>query len=760
MGATFLKDRRDLLRKRNRNKESVTLDLTDPGDLELARELARRADVLVENFKPGGLAKLGLGYEVLAEENPGLVYTSHFGLRLGRRRDLPGYDFIVQAVGGLMSITGDPQGDAYKVGVALVDVLTAKDATIGILAALSERNSTGRGRRIEVNLLSSLQGALANQAQAYLGAGVTPTRLGNDHPSIVPYQLLATSDDPLAVAVGNDSQFAKLCSAIGNPELAADPRFVTNSARVKHRRELVQLLEDGLARAGATEWQDQLVSAGVPAGRVASIDEGIAYADTLGLEPTIQVHDTDGNVTGRQIRHPITWTPALPARTQAPPALGEHTEEVLEWLRQTKSKTFTSTLKVPPVPKSFMPRRDHIMTLAPSSADIEAVTALEPSDLISFDTLLTDEEIALRDRVRTYVREEIKPNIATWYEEARFPLEIVPDLAKLGLLGMHLKGYGCAGGTAVDYGLAAAELEAGDSGIRTFVSVQGSLAMSAISKHGSEEQKEEWLPQMAAGTAIGCFGLTEPTAGSDPSAMATFARRDGRDWILTGTKRWIGLANVAQVAVIWAQTDTGVRGFVVPTKTPGFTATPIEPKLSMRASVQCDITLNDVRLPADAVLPNVTGLRGPFACLNEARYGIAWGTMGAARDAFEDALDYSKHRLQFDRPLAGYQLTQQKLVNMALEINKGFLLALHLGRLKDAGKLQNHQISVGKLNNCREAIEICREARTILGGNGITLEHSPLRHANNLESVRTYEGTDEVHTLILGQKLTGIGAFR
>ncbi|MGN7150679.1 acyl-CoA dehydrogenase family protein [Arthrobacter sp. SAFR-179] len=400
------------------------------------------------------------------------------------------------------------------------------------------------------------------------------------------------------------------------------------------------------------------------------------------------------------------------------------------------------------------------MTLAPSSADVEAATALDPSDLISFDTLLTDEEIALRDRVRNYVREEIKPNIASWYEEARFPLEIVPDLAKLGLLGMHLKGYGCAGGSAVDYGLAAAELEAGDSGIRTFVSVQGSLAMSAISKHGSEEQKEEWLPQMAAGTVIGCFGLTEPTAGSDPSAMATFARRDGEDWILTGSKRWIGLANIAQVAVIWAQTDTGVRGFVVPTQTRGFTATPIQPKLSMRASVQCDIALDDVRLPADAVLPNVSGLRGPFTCLNEARYGIAWGTMGAARDAFEDALDYSKNRLQFERPLAGYQLTQQKLVNMALEINKGFLLALHLGRLKDAGKLQNHQISVGKLNNCREAIEICREARTILGGNGITLEHSPLRHANNLESVRTYEGTDEVHTLILGQKLTGIGAFR
>lgn len=400
------------------------------------------------------------------------------------------------------------------------------------------------------------------------------------------------------------------------------------------------------------------------------------------------------------------------------------------------------------------------MTLAPSSADLEAAAAVDPSDLISFDTLLSADELALRDRIRTYVRQEIKPNIAKWYDEARFPLEIVSDLAELGLLGMHLKGYGCAGGTAVDYGIAAAELEAGDSGIRTFVSVQGSLAMSAIAKHGSEEQKLEWLPQMAAGRAIGCFGLTEPTAGSDPSSMTTFARRDGGDWVLNGTKRWIGLANVAQVAVIWAQTDDGVRGFVVPTETPGFTATPIQQKLSMRASIQCEITLNDLRLPAEAVLPNVTGLRGPFACLNEARYGIAWGTMGAARDAFEDALTYSMGRLQFGRPLAGYQLTQQKLVNMALEINKGFLLALHLGRLKDAGKLQPYQISVGKLNNCREAIEICREARTILGGNGITLEHSPLRHANNLESVRTYEGTDEVHTLILGQKLTGTGAFR
>ena len=382
------------------------------------------------------------------------------------------------------------------------------------------------------------------------------------------------------------------------------------------------------------------------------------------------------------------------------------------------------------------------------------------SDLIDFDALLTPTEIELRDTVRSFVAAEIKPNIARWYEDAVFPLEIVPKMAELGLLGMHLEGYGCAGRSAVEYGLAAAELEAGDSGLRTFVSVQGSLAMSAIHKHGSEEQKQQWLPAMAAGEAIGCFGLTEPTAGSDPASMTTFARRDGEDWVLSGTKRWIGLASVAQVAVIWAQTDGGIRGFVVPTDAPGFTAVPIEPKLSMRASIQCEITLDDVRLPADAVLPGVVGLKGPFSCLNEARYGIIWGAMGAARDAFEDALAYSQTRMQFDKPLAGYQLTQQKLVDMALEINKGFLLALHIGRKKDAGTLGLHQISLGKLNNCREAIAICREARTLLGGNGITLDYSPLRHANNLESVRTYEGTDEVHTLILGNRLTGVPAFR
>jgi len=304
------------------------------------------------------------------------------------------------------------------------------------------------------------------------------------------------------------------------------------------------------------------------------------------------------------------------------------------------------------------------------------------------------------------------------------------------------------------------ELEVGDSGLRTFVSVQWSLAVSASHKHGSEEQKNQWLPLLATGEAIGCFGLTEPTAGSDPESMKTFARQEGGDWVLNGTKRWIGLASVAQVAVIWAMTSDGVRGFVVPTDTPGFTATAIEQKLSMRASIQCDIELTDVRLPAEALLPKARGLRGPFECLNEACYGIIWGAMGAARDSYLTVLEYSRERIQFDKPLAGYQLTQEKLVNMALEINKGTLLALQIGRLKDAGTLQPHQIFVGKLNNCREAIQICRDARAMLGGNGITLDYSPMRHANNLESVRTYEGTDEVHTLILGNHITGIPAIR
>jgi len=384
----------------------------------------------------------------------------------------------------------------------------------------------------------------------------------------------------------------------------------------------------------------------------------------------------------------------------------------------------------------------------------------DTSDLIDVDSLLSDSELELRRTVRGFVDAEIKPHIADWYDSAEFPVGIIPRLAELGLLGMHLTGYGCPGRSAVEYGIAALELEAGDSGLRTFVSVQGSLAMTAIHRHGSEEHKQEWLPRMAAGTAIGCFGLTEPTAGSDPGSMTTFARRDGDDWVINGTKRWIGLASIADIAVIWAMTDDGIRGFLVPTGTAGFAAAIIPQKLSMRASIQCEIELTEVRLPSSAMLPKAKGLRGPFECLNEARYGIIWGAMGAARDSYLAALDYSQQRLQFGKPLAGYQLTQEKLVNMALEINKGTLLALQLGRLKDAGKLQPHQISIGKLNNCREAIQIARDARAMLGGNGITLEHSPMRHANNLESVRTYEGTDEVHTLVIGNHITGIPAFR
>ncbi|MBX3098890.1 MAG: acyl-CoA dehydrogenase family protein [Salinibacterium sp.] len=384
----------------------------------------------------------------------------------------------------------------------------------------------------------------------------------------------------------------------------------------------------------------------------------------------------------------------------------------------------------------------------------------QPGDLIDIDSLLTAAEREFRATVRDYVDTRIKPNIAGWYERAEFPVEIIPELANLGLLGMHLEGYGCAGRSAVEYGIAAMELEAGDSGLRTFVSVQGSLAMSAIHKHGSEEQKQRWLPEMAAGRVVGCFGLTEPTAGSDPGSMQTRANRDGDDWVISGSKRWIGLASIAHIAIIWAMTDDGVRGFIVPTSSDGFTATPIPQKLSMRASIQCDIDLVEVRVPDSAILPNARGLSGPFACLAEARYGIIWGVMGAARDSYLAALEYSQQRLQFGKALAGYQLTQAKLVDMALELAKGSLLALHLGRLKDAGRLEPHQISVGKLNNCREAIAICREARTIFGGNGITLDYSPLRHANNLESVRTYEGTDEVHTLIIGNHITGIPAFR
>ena len=382
------------------------------------------------------------------------------------------------------------------------------------------------------------------------------------------------------------------------------------------------------------------------------------------------------------------------------------------------------------------------------------------SDLMNLDDEFSEAELDVRATVREFVDRRIRPNIADWFDRAVFPVDLVPEMAELGLLGMHLDGYGCAGRSAVEYGLAMQELEAGDSGIRTFVSVQGSLAMSAIRRFGSEEQKSAWLPGMARGEVIGSFGLTEPTAGSDPSSMVTTARLEAGEWVLNGAKRWIGLASIADLAVIWAKTDDGVRGFIVPTDSPGFTATAIQPKLSMRASIQCDITLTDVRLPADAQLPEARGLRAPFSCLNEARYGIGWGVIGAARDSYATALSYSQTRIQFNQPIGAFQLTQQKLVDMAVEIEKAQLVALRLGRLKDAGRLQPHQISVAKLGNTRAAIAIAREARTILGGNGISGDYSPLRHAANLESVRTYEGTDEVHTLVLGAHITGFSAFR
>jgi glutaryl-CoA dehydrogenase len=387
----------------------------------------------------------------------------------------------------------------------------------------------------------------------------------------------------------------------------------------------------------------------------------------------------------------------------------------------------------------------------------------DPHDFLNVDAHLSEEEKGIRIEVRSFVEERIRPNINDWWERAHFPRELVPEMGSLGVLGMHLEGYGCAGKGAVAYGLACMELEAGDSGLRTFVSVQGSLAMSAIHKFGSEEQKERWLPPMARGEAIGCFGLTEPTAGSDPAGMKTFARRVGSDWILNGEKRWIGMGSIADVAVVWARTDeegNPVRGFLVPTDTPGFSARDITGKLSMRASVQCDLSFEDVRLPAEALLPGAEGLKGPFACLNEARYGIVWGSMGAARNSFECALEYAGEREQFGKPVAAFQLTQEKLVNMMLEVEKGTLLALHLGRMKDEGTLRPEQISFGKLNNVREAIKVAREARTILGGNGVTLDYPVMRHANNLESVLTYEGTSEVHTLVLGNAITGIPAFR
>ncbi|MFE2986157.1 acyl-CoA dehydrogenase family protein [Streptomyces sp. NPDC059262] len=389
--------------------------------------------------------------------------------------------------------------------------------------------------------------------------------------------------------------------------------------------------------------------------------------------------------------------------------------------------------------------------------------ALDPVDPLNLEALLTDEERAVRDTVRQYLDDKVEPHIAEWFESGELPAlpELAREFGKMGLLGMHLEGYGCAGMSARAYGIACRELEATDSGLRSFVSVQGSLAMFAIHRFGSEEQKQEWLPRMAAGEAIGCFGLTEPDHGSDPASMTTRARRDGDDWILDGRKMWITNGSVAAVAVVWAQTEDGVRGFVVPTDTSGFSAPLIKHKMSLRASVTSELVLDGVRLPASARLPEARGVGAPLTCLNEARYGIVWGVTGAARSAWQAAADYAGQREQFGKPIAAFQLTQQKLVDMALELHKATLTALRLADLKDSpAGVHPAQISFGKLNNVREAIEICRTARTILGANGISLEYPVIRHANNLESVLTYEGTTEMHTLALGQALTGHAAFR
>ncbi|MGH3278910.1 MAG: acyl-CoA dehydrogenase family protein [Trebonia sp.] len=387
---------------------------------------------------------------------------------------------------------------------------------------------------------------------------------------------------------------------------------------------------------------------------------------------------------------------------------------------------------------------------------------LDPHDPAGIDALLSEEELAVRQTVRDFCADKILPHVASWFERGELPgvRELARELGKIGLLGMHLTGYGCAGMSAVDYGLACLELEAADSGLRSLVSVQGALAMYAIWAFGTPAHKSEWLPRMAAGEALGCFGLTEPDAGSDPASMRTSAIRSGPDWVLNGRKMWITNGAVADVAVVWARADDGIRGFVVPADTPGFSAPEIKHKGSLRASVTAELILDSVRLPGDAVLPGVTGLRGPLSCLTEARFGIFWGALGAARTCYETALDYAKTREQFGVPIAAFQLTQEKLANMAVELAKGQLLALHFGRLKDQGKLAPEHVSIAKLNSTREALEICRAARTILGGNGISYEFPIMRHMANLESVLTYEGTPEMHTLVIGQALTGHSAFR
>ncbi|GAA4512677.1 acyl-CoA dehydrogenase family protein [Actinoallomurus oryzae] len=382
-------------------------------------------------------------------------------------------------------------------------------------------------------------------------------------------------------------------------------------------------------------------------------------------------------------------------------------------------------------------------------------------DLLRVDDRLTDEERLVRDTARRFAAERIAPHVADWFEAGTFPArELAPELGSLGLLGMHLSGYGCPGAGAVAYGVACRELEAADSGLRSFVSVQGSLAMSAIHKFGSEEQKREWLPRMAAGEAIGCFGLTEPDHGSDPANMRTHAKREGSDWVLNGSKLWITNGSVADVAVVWARTDDGIRGFLVPRDTRGFSARDIHKKLSLRASVTSELSLSDVRVPSSAMLPEVRGLRGPLSCLSEARYGIIWGAIGAGRACYEAAVEYAGSREQFGKPIAAFQLTQQKLAAMEIALGQAGLVALHVGWLKEAGEVTPQQVSFGKLANVRAALDVARSARTVLGANGVTLEYPVIRHMTNLESVLTYEGTEEIHTLVLGEAITGVSAYR
>jgi glutaryl-CoA dehydrogenase len=381
-------------------------------------------------------------------------------------------------------------------------------------------------------------------------------------------------------------------------------------------------------------------------------------------------------------------------------------------------------------------------------------------DLLQIDKQLSQEEILVRDTVRAFAAERVMPHVADWFEAGTLPRELAPELGKLGLLGMHLTGYDCAGMGAIAYGVACRELEAADAGLRSLVSVQGSLAMFPIWKYGSDEQKEEWLPRMAAGEALGCFGLTEPDHGSDPGGMATTAKPNGTGWVLNGTKMWITNGSVADIAVVWARTPDGIRGFLVPKSARGFTARNIHKKLSLRASITSELHLDDVKLPAEAMLPGVSGLKGPLSCLTEARYGIAWGVTGAARSCLESAADYARTREQFGKPIGSFQLTQGKLAWMLADLQRAQLLALHLGRLKEAGESTPEQVSLAKMCNVRAALDIARQARTILGANGITLEYPVIRHAANLESVLTYEGTEEIHTLALGQAITGISAYR